>query len=310
MSHYLSAELRKTMYKTHVSAIVAFKLVTAISTFLVLDANEFRRRALRNALRSGSWKWGVNPASFLPPVAQGYEPEEYARKFQLLRLLGGNILNEVIEIEATPFIIDYILAGTGENILILSFSECVRTLDNQEKIEKIAEFWDQLMPKRGRQNLRMIHLDSKLNSVVKINAKRALVFLGENIMEENKNNKIEVTIGDGNTFYGDMVVAKSIQDSFNKASTVTKSEDLKEILEDLSVAVAKMVENMPDDESKRVARALDTVVEEATSDNPNREWWQVSVDGLTKAAKNIGEIGKPVLELVGKLVPILTSMST
>ena len=271
-SHYFPIELRQDVYATYVSVSIAFKLVAAITTFLLLDANEFKRRALKNALRSASRKMGIDPSSFLPPVDQGYDPEEYARKFQLFRSLGGIILSETVESKTIPFIVDYIVAGVQESTVTTSLSDSVRTLEGPEMVEKLAEFWDQLMPERCRQRLRIIHLDSKLNSVAKKNAKRALAFLGEIVMDENTSNRIEVTIGDGNTFYGDMVVAKSIQDSFNKASNAAKTEDLKQILEDLSVAVAKMVENLPDDEAKRAARALDTVVEEATSDNPNREW--------------------------------------
>lgn len=121
--------------------------------------------------------------------------------------------------------------------------------------------------------------------------------------------KVEVKLGDKATFHGDFVLANSIKGSFNKAASADISKELRDMLKDLSVVVAKMVEALPKEEGKRVARALETLTEEAISEKPERQWWEVSVEGLTKAAKNIGEIGKPVLDIVARLVPILTLKS-
>lgn len=121
--------------------------------------------------------------------------------------------------------------------------------------------------------------------------------------------KIKVTLGDGNTFYGNFVVAKSIENSFNKAAEANVSGELKDLLKQLAGAVGKMSERLPEEEAQRVARALETLTAEATSQTSDRRWWEVSVDGLKKAAANIGEIGKPVLEIATRIAAILSGMS-
>jgi hypothetical protein len=120
--------------------------------------------------------------------------------------------------------------------------------------------------------------------------------------------KISVKLGDGTVVYGDVVVANSIQNSFNTASKADIPNDLKELLKELTKSVAKMSENLAKEDAKIVARDLENLTAEATSKTPRKQWWQLSVKGLTKAAKDIGEIGKPVLELAAKIVSILTVM--
>lgn len=38
---------------------------------------------------------------------------------------------------------------------------------------------------------------------------------------------------------------------------------------------------------------------------PNRKWYSVSIEGLIKAAENVGKVGAPVIELAGKLLKLL-----
>jgi len=120
---------------------------------------------------------------------------------------------------------------------------------------------------------------------------------------------IKLELGNGNTFYGDIVVARAIENSFNKTAAANIPDEVKDLLNDLSIAVGKMSEVLPQEEGRRVARSLETLTDEATSENPERRWWEVSVEGLKKAAKDIGEIGKPVLDIVARLVPILLQKS-
>lgn len=87
------------------------------------------------------------------------------------------------------------------------------------------------------------------------------------------------------------------------------SGELGTLIQELTLTVEKMVKSLPKVEAERVSRDLETLISESKSETPNRKWWEVSVDGLSKAAKNLGEIGKPVLEILAKIAPILLSMS-
>ena len=118
--------------------------------------------------------------------------------------------------------------------------------------------------------------------------------------------KNEINIGDNATVYGDIVAANSIRNSLNKVSLAEVPSELKERLKELTIAIEKMSKSLPKENAQQVARDLETLVAEATSDFPRKEWWQLSVDGLKKAAMNLGEIGKPVLELASLIAAMLT----
>jgi hypothetical protein len=117
--------------------------------------------------------------------------------------------------------------------------------------------------------------------------------------------RVKVVLGDGNIFHGDIVVAGKIKDSFNKAAQASVSDDLKALLKDLASAVGKMSEALPTDEAEEVARDLEILTSEATSKKPRQRWWQLSVEGLKKAAEKVGDVGIPVIQTAAKIAAIL-----
>ncbi len=128
---------------------------------------------------------------------------------------------------------------------------------------------------------------------------------GDRIMGDKK---VEVSVGDGTVIHGDFVVANSIKGSFNKIDSAELPGNLKKSLKELSVAVGKMSEKLDKEDAEKVAQDLQTLVAEATSEKPRRKWWELSIEGLKEAAKNIGEVGKPVIELAAQVAVILAGM--
>jgi hypothetical protein len=61
--------------------------------------------------------------------------------------------------------------------------------------------------------------------------------------------------------------------------------------------------------AKKAVADLRNLTEEVTSESPRREWWQLSAKGIKEAAKAAGAIGKTVIDLLGKLLPLLGSMA-
>jgi hypothetical protein len=124
--------------------------------------------------------------------------------------------------------------------------------------------------------------------------------------EDKSVKNIEVTLGDGTVFHGDFAVAEVIRNSFNRAESAESPAELKRLLKDLSVEVAKLTETMSPDRAKETADDLDMLVKEATRDAPRKKWYELSAGGLLEAAKGVGTAGSSIIELVSKVVGLLT----
>jgi len=125
-------------------------------------------------------------------------------------------------------------------------------------------------------------------------------------MPTNEDNRpININIEHGSSV-GNLVVANSINNSFNKIESAEISSELKQTLQDLAKAVGEMTSSMSKESAEQVARDLETLTSEAISKTPRRKWWQLSANGLKKAAENVGKIGLPVLNLVTTLITILS----
>jgi hypothetical protein len=101
------------------------------------------------------------------------------------------------------------------------------------------------------------------------------------------------------------VVMQRIQNSFNKADAADIQAELKATLKQLADAVAVMVKSIPAEQATEVTDDLSKLVEEATKPKPNKKWYSVSIDGLVKAAENVGKVGEPVINLSRKVLSLL-----
>jgi hypothetical protein len=125
----------------------------------------------------------------------------------------------------------------------------------------------------------------------------------------NMTTNISVTLGDGTVIHGDMVIANSIKDSFNHAASADSPGEIKETLKQLASAIGKLIEGLDKESAAEVARDLETLTAEATSAAPRKKWWQLSLDSITSAAEKVAGVGKPVLEILAKLTPLLLAAS-
>lgn len=105
-----------------------------------------------------------------------------------------------------------------------------------------------------------------------------------------------------------IVIADTIQNSFNTLMQSSINEDIKQLLEELLREVNEVHKKVPGDkssEAEAMARDAEALVKEAASSKPRRRRYEVSLEGLKQAAINIGEIADPVLNIVQKLMPLL-----
>lgn len=122
---------------------------------------------------------------------------------------------------------------------------------------------------------------------------------GDNVAE--KQEKV-IDIGPNAHITGSVVISESIQDSFNTIEQANIPADLKDQLKELTEAVNAMIKAMPKDQAADVADDMKKLTEEAVKPVPNKKWYSVSIEGLTKAAENLGKIGEPVIMLAAKVL--------
>ena len=122
---------------------------------------------------------------------------------------------------------------------------------------------------------------------------------GEKKMTENK-----ISINNS-TIHGSVVAAENIKNSFNVIEKAPIQDNLKQQLKQLTQAVEAMTQALPKEQAEEVADDMKRLADEATKPTPNKKWYSVSIDGLTKAAKNLGEVGEPVVKLAAKVLTTL-----
>jgi len=121
----------------------------------------------------------------------------------------------------------------------------------------------------------------------------------------NEMSNYNITIGDNVKFTGDLVVANTIQGSFNKISSSVASDEIKEKLKQLTEAVTDMCNQLPQDRAREAARDLEALTSEVLSDKPRRKWYELSAHGLIEAAKTVGQVAAPVISIITALLPLL-----
>lgn len=107
-----------------------------------------------------------------------------------------------------------------------------------------------------------------------------------------------IVLGDKNQ------VQQTFQDSFN----VGHNAEIASTLAQLTQAVQEMLAHLPAGQAEETADDLERLQEELQKPKPNIKWYSVSIDGLIKAAENVGKVGAPVIALAQKLLELLKSV--
>lgn len=124
--------------------------------------------------------------------------------------------------------------------------------------------------------------------------------------------KVSVNIGNGNTFNGNVAIAGTIQNSFNTADNFKpeneREEKLKEKLKELNTMIAKLCEQLPEDQSKQAADDLEAFTKETTSKKPRKKWYELAAEGLIEAAAACGALAGPVTNTVKEIISFIGSI--
>ena len=133
-------------------------------------------------------------------------------------------------------------------------------------------------------------------------------YFSDSIGEKMKKNNYEIKIEAGANV-GSIVIGSSITRSFNKIEKSNISEELKELVRALTLAVQDIAKELPKDQAEESGRDLETFVNEVTSPSPRESWYRLSADGLKRAAEKVGAIGTPVIDLATKIIMLLLTVA-
>jgi hypothetical protein len=117
-----------------------------------------------------------------------------------------------------------------------------------------------------------------------------------------------INIGNNNSITAPVIIADQIENSFNASANSNIDSQVKDLLQQLVLAVNDSSKSANKEQAETMARDVESLTKEVTSSKPRREWYEVSVKGLQQAAENIGKIGEPILKIVGQLLPLLIKL--
>jgi hypothetical protein len=109
----------------------------------------------------------------------------------------------------------------------------------------------------------------------------------------------------GDVVNSSIVVAHTIEGSWNAVERSSVSSELKALLADLHKAVSTLAESLDPDDAELAARDLEDLSREAVSPSPRPAWWQRAAQGLLTAAKKTAEVGVPVIDLIARITALM-----
>jgi ferredoxin len=114
-----------------------------------------------------------------------------------------------------------------------------------------------------------------------------------------------IASGQGNIFniaeYMSGITNTVNQNVSNSAS----SDEVKELTKKLAAQIAEISPKIDPSISQQMGSDAKVLSEEMTKPHPRKPWYEISLNGIKEAATLVGEVGKPILEIVDKLLPLL-----
>ena len=114
----------------------------------------------------------------------------------------------------------------------------------------------------------------------------------------------------GKNFEGNLAQGEGnqiISGQYNKIIVSNAPIELKQTLQELTQAVSVMIATLPEPQTEEITENLSRVVDEAIKPRPNPRWYTVSIEGLIKAAEDLGRLGEPVIHLARKILSLLSA---
>jgi hypothetical protein len=104
-------------------------------------------------------------------------------------------------------------------------------------------------------------------------------------------------------------VAEFMSDMTNTVNNYLADSDanaeVKALIKELNEEIKRVAPKADPSQVKKMGKSLEALSKEVACEEPEREWYSLSLKGITEAAQTMGDIANPVLSIVGKLVSLL-----
>jgi len=193
---------------------------------------------------------------------------------------------------------DLVRAVSGQTFRGLTGSELAK-MSQQKLLDLVREG---IVSSKGFLGLDSQAIDAGREAAL---AKPIAIYTSEVYIGGKSVSEYKINFGDNATVHGDVIVAQTIQDSFNKLKDGDANADLKAKLEALHRKVAEMAVNLAGERARETARDLDGFTKEATSGSPRRRWFELNGKSIIEVAQTVGAVGLPVIKLVEEIMKLL-----
>jgi hypothetical protein len=118
-----------------------------------------------------------------------------------------------------------------------------------------------------------------------------------------------VTIGDGNSFSGNIMIASILNNCNTSISTMKsendKEEKLKQKMMELKEFIDKLCIELPDDKGEQVANDMDNIAKEVTSKKPRKSHFELFANGILEAAKCCYSLVGPITQAIKDVMSLV-----
>lgn len=81
--------------------------------------------------------------------------------------------------------------------------------------------------------------------------------------------------------------------------------EVKALIKQLNEEIERVASQIDPSQVKKMVKGLEALSREVASDDPERRWYEVSLEGIKEAAQTVGKIAYPIIDIAGKLSALL-----
>ncbi len=91
----------------------------------------------------------------------------------------------------------------------------------------------------------------------------------------------------------------------NNMSDSVADDEIKALIKQLNIEIERVAPQVDPSQVKKMGKNLEALSKELVNEEPDRRWYEVSLEGIIDAAKAVGAIADPVVSIAKKLVQLL-----